>query len=100
MRLDDKSVVFKVEEGDTAVAMMLNGTSDSLFILERGVPSNSQRRIEEYLWASVFISGTAVQLTETGTNPLSITTPGSYRFSNMGSDDEEALIDVTVYKKG
>lgn len=100
MRLDDKSVIFKVEEGETAVAMMLNGTSDSLFVLERGVPSNSLRRTDEYLWAPVFVDGKSIQLTEAGDNPLQIAVPGSYRFSNMGSDDEEALIDVAVYKKG
>ena len=94
----NKSVVFQVSKGEKAIAMMIRGTSDSLFQLERGVPSNELQRLDEFLWADVFVDGFPVQLTAQKTNPLVIEIPGTYSFRNEGTDDEQAIVDVTVYK--
>lgn len=90
------SSVFHIKEGDKAVAMMLRGTADSQFVLMRGVPSNDDRRIEEYLWADVKKPGHSFELTVEN-NPMVLDTPGTYKFRNQGFDDEQALIDVTIY---
>ena len=95
---NDSSIVH-IAPSQIAVATLLYGTSDSQFVLMRGVPSNSEQRIDEYIWTEVLVKGQPVYLTLTGDNPLTITTPGTYRFRNMGTEDEEALIDITLYNK-
>ena len=94
----DTSTVFTVELGERAVAMMINGTADSLFQLERGIPDTKGARIEDYLWSDVYTDGFPVQMQFRKTNPLVIEIPGTYRFRNEGTDDEQALVDVTVFK--
>lgn len=93
-----RSIIFKVEKGEKAVAMMIRGTTDSEFQLERGVPSNELQRIDEYLWSDVYEDGQPVLLKPYKKNPLVVDVPGTYSFRNEGTDDEQALIDVTVYK--
>lgn len=90
------SSIFHVEVGAKAVATMLRGTSDSNFVLMRGVPSNEDRRVDEYLWADVTQYGRQILLT-TANNPVVIDIPGTYKFRNEGFDDEQALIDITTY---
>lgn len=93
-----ESSVVVVENGQRLVAMMIRGTADSSFTLMRGVPSNSDGRMDEYLWADVYENGLPVELLQNHTNPIVVTTPGTYKFRNNGTDDEQALIDMTVYK--
>lgn len=95
-----ESAIVHCEFGQVVLATMLNGTSDSEFTLVRGVPSNGDKRIEEYLWTDVIKDGKPVTLSLKGDNPLMIDLPGTYKFRNMGTDDEAALIDLTIYKKG
>lgn len=92
------SGVVHLERGDTAVAMIIRGTSDSRFVLMRGVPSNADSRVDEYLWADVVRDGKPVELT-VQQNPVEIIVPGSYKFRNEGFDDEAALVDITVYNR-
>ena len=92
----DYSGIVHLESGDKALAMMIHGTSDSRFILVRGVPSNKESRIDEYLWADVKQNGQPVVLS-VEQNPVVIDIPGTYRFRNEGFEDEQALIDLTVY---
>lgn len=92
----DFSSIFHVEVGAKAVATMLRGTVDSSFVLMRGVPSNEDRRVDEYLWAEVKQDGKQTLLT-TDNNPVVIDLPGTYKFRNNGFDDEQALIDITTY---
>lgn len=93
------SVVSHIKMGEVGVAMMINGTSDSSFTLLRGVPSNKDKRIDEYLWSVVRKDGHPVELSYNGDNPLLIEIPGAYKWQNNGTDDEQAIIDMTVYKK-
>lgn len=92
----DFSGVVHLEHGHKAVAMMLRGTADSRFVLVRGVPSNDESRIDEYLWADVRKDGKPVELTIED-NPIVIDVPGTYKFRNEGFADEQALIDITTY---
>lgn len=98
MKNKESSNVFTVGLGETAVATMFRGTTDSEFSLIRGVPSNEMRKLDEYLWTPVFKNGHPVTLKMEVDNPIAITIPGTYKFVNNGTDDEEAIIDVTVYK--
>lgn len=96
-----ESVVVEVMLGQVAVATMFRGTDDSSFVLQRGVPGNGNGRIEDYFWTDVYKNGEPVTLKAKMDNPLVIdgnVTPGSYRFRNEGTDDEDAIIDLTVYK--
>lgn len=95
----EDSNVFKIGVGEIGVAQMVRGTTDSRFVLVRGVASNSDRRIDEFLWEDVSIGGEVVALTKDGNNPTTIAIPGTYKFRNDGTDDEQALIDVEVYKE-
>lgn len=92
------SGVVHLERGDVAVAMIIRGTSDSRFVLVRGVPSTAESRIDEYLWADVVKDGRPVELT-VKQNPVEITVPGTYKFRNEGFDDEQALVDITVFSR-
>lgn len=92
----DFSGVVHLGYGDKAVAMMIRGTSESRFVLVRGVPSNSESRIDEYLWADVKKDGQPVVLSAEQ-NPVVIDIPGTYKFRNEGFEDEQALIDITTY---
>jgi hypothetical protein len=94
-----ESAISYLELGQKLVATMLRGTTESSFTLMRGVPANDDKRIEEYLWTEVIKDGKPVQLTLAKDNPLEITLPGVYKFRNDGFDDEQALIDMTVYKR-
>lgn len=93
-----KSSLVTVEKGGVLVATMLNGTTDSQFTLLRGVPSNDDKRIDQYLWSEVYKDGYAVTLKKNHNNPIVIDIPGEYMFRNDGLDDEQAIIDATVYK--
>lgn len=92
----DFSSVVRLEYGDKAVAMMVRGTSESKFVLVRGVPGNKESTIDEYLWADVVIDGQPVVLSAEQ-NPVVIDIPGTYKFRNEGFEDEQALIDITTY---
>lgn len=94
----DYSGLTRLGYGDKAVAMMIRGTSESRFVLMRGVPSNSDSRIDEYLWADVKNNGQPVVLS-VEQNPVVIDIPGTYKFRNEGFEDEQALIDVTTYTR-
>ena len=94
-----ESAVSHLELGQKLVATMLRGTTDSSFTLMRGVPANCDKRMEDYLWTEVIKDGKPVQLSLNKDNPLEITLPGTYKFRNDGTDDEQALIDMTVYKR-
>ena len=84
--------------GNKLVVTMLRGTSDSSFTLMRGVPANCDNRVDEYLWTEVIKNGKPVQLRLDMDNPLEITLPGTYKLRNDGTDDEQALVDMTIYK--
>lgn len=99
MNSNEDSVVTHIKSGEIGVAMMIHGTSDSNFTLLRGVPSNKDKRIDEYLWVEVLKGGHPVRLSLLDDNPIVISTPGAYKWQNNGTDDEQALIDMTVYKK-
>lgn len=90
------SGVVHLENGHKAVATMLRGTTESRFVLVRGVPGNDESRIDEYLWADVFVKGEPVVLS-VRENPVVIDIPGTYKFRNEGYEDEQALIDITTY---
>lgn len=92
------SGVVHVECGDKAVAMMIRGTTDSKFVLVRGIPGTTESRLDDYLWADVMQDGKSVELTASQ-NPVVIDIPGTYRFRNEGLDDEQALVDITVYAR-
>lgn len=95
---NNESSVVTLDKGGILVATMLNGTTDSQFTLLRGVPSNDDKRIDEYLWTEVYLKGEPVLLRQRVQNPILIDVPGTYRFRNDGLDDEQAIIDMTVYK--
>lgn len=99
MNSKEESVVTHINRGEIGVAMMIYGTSDSNFTLLRGVPSNNDKRIDEYLWVEVLKNGHPITLSLLGDNPVVIEIPGAYKWRNNGTDDEQAIIDVTVYKK-
>lgn len=91
------SSVVHLNFGDKAVATMLRGTSESTFTLLRGVPSNDDRRLDDYLWTEVLKDGKPVTLSLAGDNPIVIDVPGTYKFRNDGFEDEQAIIDITTY---
>lgn len=99
MKNHSHSIVTRIGLGETGVAMLINGTTDSSFTLMRGVPSNQDKKLSEYLWAEVLEGGKPVTLSLSGDNPLVIKVPGTYRFLNNGTDDESAIIDMTVYSE-
>lgn len=90
------SGIVHLDRGDIAVAMIIRATTESRFVLVRGVPSSNESRVDEYLWADVMKDGKPVELTA-DQNPVEITTPGTYKFRNEGFEDETALVDITVY---
>lgn len=98
MSKKNESSIVHMEKGSSLVAMMINGTSDSMFTLMRGVPSNDDKLPDEYLWSEVYVNGSPLQLSQYKSNPIIIEIPGTYKFRNDGTDDEQALIDMTVYR--
>lgn len=93
------STITKLERGQVMQVTMFKGTTDSQFTLMHGVPSNSLGRIEDYFWTEVIRDGKPVILSLTKDNPLVIDNMfGTFKLRNDGLEDEQAVIDVTVYK--
>lgn len=94
-----ESSISHLDLGNKLVITMLRGTTDSSFTLMRGIPANTDNRVDEFIWTEVIKNGKPVQLRLDQDNPLEVTLPGTYKLRNDGTDDEQALVDMTVYKK-
>lgn len=101
MSQKEESLVVSVGMGEVAVITMVNGTTDSNFVLMYGVPLTDRALVDEYAWADVHRNGKVVELRAELDNPMVIDGnkyPGTYKLRNNGTDDEQALIHVNTFK--
>jgi len=95
------SAIGYLNTGELMVISMFRATTESSFTLLRGVPGNELGRIDDYFWTEVIRDGAPVKLSLATNNPLVINgneMPGVYKLRNDGFEDEQAVVDMTVFK--
>lgn len=89
-----------LEPGEFGVAVMVDGTVDSSFSLQYGIPLNEGDNVAQYYWTTIKTGGKTIDL-NLNNNPVAFGSgmPGVYRFVNNGTDDEQALVYIEKHRE-